>query len=246
MPLRAILFDVGDTLWYTARRPDRDALRRTGEESARAALAAIGLEHPNPSEVATAAWHAANHGHVRARRSLVEPDYNELVRQSMRQMGLEMTPEQAGEVLRAIYVSGVQSGKCAYDDARPTLDALREMGFALGIVTNRAIGGDHFRGDLRAIGLDIAWDVIAVSSEVGHPKPHPAPFHAALEALSVDAAEAMMVGNSLKEDVAGAQELGMTTVWLEMEPDIEGVTPDYTITAIGQLLDLPPIRERAR
>jgi FMN phosphatase YigB (HAD superfamily) len=85
---------------------------------------------------------------------------------------------------------------------------LRRRGFLLGAVTNRAFGGERFRADLRDAGLDIGWDAESVSVEVGYLKPHPAIFEHALAGLAVAAHQTVMVGNSLSEDVAGAQRLG--------------------------------------
>jgi HAD superfamily hydrolase (TIGR01662 family) len=245
MPLRAVLFDVGDTLWHTASRPEREELRRFGAEAARSFLATIGSEHSDPSEVATAAWQAANLGLVRGRRDLVEPDYSEMVRSALRDLGIEVSREQAGTLLRAIYVSGVQSGKEAYADARATLEELRARGFKLGIVTNRAIGGDHFRSDLADAGLDVRWDAIAVSVEVGHPKPHPAPFLVALKELGCAPSETMMVGDRLDEDIVGARQLGMTTAWRRSEGDFDEVVPDYTFDTVSELLVIPELQEAA-
>jgi FMN phosphatase YigB (HAD superfamily) len=49
----------------------------------------------------------------------------------------------------------------------------------------------------------------------------------------------------LRTDVAGAKAAGMKGVWLKIrEPDAEGVTPDYTIKKLCELLEIPEIRER--
>ena len=61
------------------------------------------------------------------------------------------------------------------------------------------------------IGLLDRLDAVALSAEVGKRKPHPAIFEAALAQVGVEAGEALMVGDRLREDVAGAQALGMTS-----------------------------------
>jgi putative hydrolase of the HAD superfamily len=73
-------------------------------------------------------------------------------------------------------------------------------------------------------------DFAVFSSEVGKRKPHPAIFEAALEALSVEARDAMFVGDRLFEDIHGANELGMTTVqalWFRADENPDGGEPDY-------------------
>jgi len=175
----------------------------------------------------------------------VEPDYGEVSRLAVSRVGLDISREQARGLLEAIYVSGIEGGKAAFDDAAPVLSTLRDRGFRLAVVTNRAIGGERFRADLRDAGLDIGWDAEAVSVEVGYLKPHPALFEFALNALQLKASQALMVGNSLVEDIAGAQALGIAAAWRRSAPDAEGVIPDYTFSELTELLAIPELAEAA-
>ena len=80
------------------------------------------------------------------------------------------------------------------------------------------------------MGLAERLDFSVFSSEVGIRKPHPAIFERALEALEVEPAHALFVGDRLYEDVRGAGELGMTTVqalWFRADEHPEGGEPDY-------------------
>jgi putative hydrolase of the HAD superfamily len=136
----------------------------------------------------------------------------------------------------------MEGGKAAYRDAAEVLRELRRRGFLLATVTNRAFGGERFRADLQAAGLDVGWDVLTVSVEVGFLKPHPAIFEHALDALGVMPHEAMMVGNSLAEDVAGAQRVGIRAAWRRSAPDAEGIVPDFTFDELCELLEIPVLR----
>lgn len=241
-PVRAVLFDVGDTLWHAAAAPPPSEFRRLAAERAARFLADAGIPCPDPAALARACWDAMEDAMRRARAtSLVEPDYPAVAASAAAELGIELSPALAGDLLEAIYVSGVEGGKVAYHDARPTLLALRERGFLLAIVTNRAFGGERFRDDLRAAGLEIGWDAIAVSVEVGYLKPHPALFRAALAALDLEPSEAVMVGNSLAEDIAGAQALGMRAAWKRSRPDADGVVPDFTFETVSELLAWSPL-----
>lgn len=234
---RAVLFDVGDTLWHSAEAPPAAEFRRLAAERAAAFLGVEGRKHYDAALVARVAWGALEEAMRHARATdRVEPDYAEAARAALRGIDLELTRTQAGDLLEAIYVSGEDGGKAAYDGAREVLDTLRGRGFKLGIVTNRAFGSRRFREDLEAAGLEIGWDANAVSVEVGFLKPHPAIFQSALRELDVEAADAVMVGNSLLEDIAGAQALGMPAAWKRCAPDTEGVTPDFTFDDIEELL----------
>ena len=81
------------------------------------------------------------------------------------------------------------------------------------------------------------------SDETGVCKPRWEAVDAALRGLGVKPGEALHVGDLLRTDVAGVKAAGMKGVWLKVkEPDAEGVTPDYTITRIDELLKIPEIR----
>ena len=205
-------------------------------------LRGLGLEHADPALVARTSWLALEEAMRRARATdLVEPDYGEVTRTALLGLGLDLGRGDAASLLEASYISGIEGGKAAYRDATSTLTALRERGFRLGIVTNRAFGGERFREDLREAGLEIGWEAEAVSVEVGYLKPHPAIFRAALDQLAVPAAETLMVGNSLAEDVAGAQRMGMAAAWRRSAPDAEGVIPEFTFDELSDLLGVPEL-----
>jgi putative hydrolase of the HAD superfamily len=210
-------------------------------------LESLGLRtEAEPEAVARCAWDSIELAVESARAgSLEEPDYVSAAQSALRGLGLELDRRQAEQILDATYVSGTVGGKSAFPDARSTLEEFRRRGFKLAIVTNRAFGGDRFRSDLRETGLDVDWDAQAVSVEVGYLKPHPAMFEWVLDKLEIGADEALMVGDSLKEDVAGARALGIHTVWLRSEPDAGGVRPDHTVDGLDGLLDLALLRSPA-
>lgn len=246
MQFRAVLFDVGDTLWHAPAPPGPAVFRKMAAERAAAFLADRGLACPDPAVLARAVWDAMEDAMRAARASdRREPDYATVARDTAAAAGVALTGEQAGGLLEAIYVSGPEGGKLAYPDARSTLLDLRSRGFRMGIVTNRAFGGERFRQDLRELGLDIGWDAVSVSVEVGFLKPHAALFEHALAALEITPSDALMVGNSLLEDVAGAQALGIAAAWKRSRPDAEGVRPDFTFDDVSELLRWPPLKEAA-
>ncbi len=96
-----------------------------------------------------------------------------------------------------------------YEDVPEVLRTLHASGLKIGLISNshRCLASFQTHFDLE--GLFAA----AVSSvEHGYMKPHPSIFEAALRAANVDPAEAVMVGDSLMHDVAGARRLGMRGV----------------------------------
>ena len=99
-----------------------------------------------------------------------------------------------------------------YPDVAPCLDALRERGCRTGIITN--FDGRILRL-LDVLGLASRFDSVTRSSAVGAAKPDPAIFRHALARYGVEAAEALHVGDSPAEDVAGAAAAGLLAVLVD-------------------------------
>jgi putative hydrolase of the HAD superfamily len=98
-------------------------------------------------------------------------------------------------------------------DIRPSLEALQRRGIRLGIVCDAGFsGGEVLRELLDREGLLACFSGWAFSDEVGHCKPAPQIFEAALAALDAKPAAAMHVGDLRRTDIAGAAALGMRTV----------------------------------
>jgi putative hydrolase of the HAD superfamily len=98
-------------------------------------------------------------------------------------------------------------------EIRPCLEALSERGLRLGIVCDVGFtGGELLREFLDREGLLGHFSGWAFSDEVGHYKPAPQIFEAALAALGAQASEAAHVGDLRRTDIAGASAVGMTTV----------------------------------
>ena len=96
---------------------------------------------------------------------------------------------------------------------RDSLEALDTRGVRLGIVCDVGFsGGELLRELLAAEGLLDHFSGWGFSDEVGHYKPAPQIFEAALEALGARPEEALHVGDLRRTDVAGASALGMRTV----------------------------------
>ena len=111
-----------------------------------------------------------------------------------------------------------------FEDALPVLEELRVSGLRIGLVSNGIRDLTLFVAHHR---LDV--DAIVDSRSHGRVKPHPTIFQAALELLDVLPAEAVMVGDSLDEDVEGARALGMRAILVDRDdrhPDVEGRLTD--------------------
>ena len=99
----------------------------------------------------------------------------------------------------------------AFDDAAPALTRLRDLGVRLVVVSN----WDCSLPDvLDRVGLLIRVDAVVTSAVVGAAKPDARIFEAALAVAGCDAAEAVHVGDSPENDVAGARRAGIRSLLL--------------------------------
>jgi HAD superfamily hydrolase (TIGR01549 family) len=104
-----------------------------------------------------------------------------------------------------------------FDDARPTLVALRAHGLKLGLLSNTERDLELFVAH-----HDLGVDAVLTSRVHGKAKPHETIFRRMLELLDVRPADAVMVGDTIEDDVEGAQAVGMRAILV----DREGLYPD--------------------
>ena len=250
MTVRAVLFDLGDTLWYYANMPPVDVIRRETVRRITELLRSWGLE-PNDEhfflgrDIRLAVERALDEAYA---GDCVSPHPPALARQVAASKGLRLDDGQAVQLWHTWNLGGPFFGRTLFPDVLPTLEWLRARGYRIGSVTNRSLGGEPFREEMRDHGLLDYFEVLSISCDVGYMKPHPRIFRHALESLGVAPEETVMVGDSLRADVAGAQALGMMAVWKRnhdspadsgLDRKDGSIEPDHTIETIGELRDLP-------
>jgi HAD superfamily hydrolase (TIGR01662 family) len=118
-----------------------------------------------------------------------------------------------------------------YDDVQDALAALRTAGLRIGLVSNSARDVHEFA---RHHGLDV--DAGISSFHHGRTKPHASIFRAVLDLLGVESAEAVMVGDTIADDIEGAQAVGMRAILL----DRASLRPDFE-PRLETLAELPPL-----
>ncbi len=128
-----------------------------------------------------------------------------------------------------------------YADTLPVLHSLKEQGYKIGLITN-AMQPIWMRDiELRAYGILEYLDARVTSGDVGYIKPHPFIYWQVLETLAVEPQQAVFVGDRPANDIAGANEAGLVSVWINpphLELELNGVVPDYEVTELAQLLPI--------
>lgn len=144
----------------------------------------------------------------------------------------------------------IAAGMIAYHDTKlaylkpdpdviPTLIALRDKGYRIGVVSNgRSV--KQWEKIIR-LGLKHFFHTVIISEEDGCEKPDSHIFETALNELGVKAEEAVYVGDSPEIDVLGANKAGIVSVRLLKEQRKErelnkDMQPKFTIKKISELL----------
>jgi HAD superfamily hydrolase (TIGR01549 family) len=128
-----------------------------------------------------------------------------------------------------------------YDDVRPALTALRDLGVRVVIAGNQTIrAGELLRG------LDLPADFIATSGEWGCAKPSPDFFARIVGASQTLAKDTFYVGDHPMNDTFPAAQAGLRTVHLRRGPwgHLWAADPQVRETAdwvVDSLMDLPAI-----
>ena len=110
-----------------------------------------------------------------------------------------------------LFIADRKRRHVVFPESRALLEQLRSR-VKLGMITNGA--SDIQREKILGSELTDFFDVILVSGEEGFGKPKPEIFRLAIDRLDTDESSAVMIGDSLARDVAGAAAVGIRSVWV--------------------------------
>lgn len=255
MPLDALLIDLDDTLLVEFASADEafhqacllatqkhgvhaDRLHETARRIARPLWHAAPAR-PYAAAIGISSWEALwarfegdHHPDLETLRDYAPTYRREVWTRALAAFGID-DPALADEMSRR-FRAVRRDIHIVYPDVRPTLDVLARH-YRLGLVTNGLACLQRYK--LASSGLASYFESVTVAGDVGIAKPDQAIFRHALGTLRADAAHAAMVGNSLRSDIAGAQGVGLQSVWVNRgcEPLSNGIMPDIEIETLAEL-----------
>ncbi len=121
-----------------------------------------------------------------------------------------------------------------FPQVRESLDQLRPD-YRMAIVSNAQSA--YAVAELHAVGLQAYFDAIIISGDYGYCKPDIRLFQHALDALHVQSEQALFICNDLYNDVIGARQIGMKTIFFAPQGENENraVEPDYILYSFAEL-----------
>jgi putative hydrolase of the HAD superfamily len=154
----------------------------------------------------------------------------------LRELGVEDPAQLIEAILAAQYAP--ESWEL-YPDVLPAIRELRELGMRLGVLSD---WGSNLLPIVDMLGLGVELDFVIASGAVGLSKPDPAFFRLAATRSGVPPGEALMVGDSYRADIEGAESAGMDGILIrrpEWRDRREAVPPEARV--IASLAELPEI-----
>lgn len=147
--------------------------------------------------------------------------------------GIDADPSVAGDR----YVTALGEHGEFYPGTEAALDRLAAQA-TLGLVTNGI--GEVQRARIDRLDLRRWFTSFTISGEVGIAKPNPTIFDLAFDELGEpDRSSALMVGDSLSSDMAGASAAGIDSAWFDRTGrSADGVPVTYRIEALADLIPI--------
>ncbi len=119
------------------------------------------------------------------------------------------------------------------------LEVVQQMGIPIGVVSNASANGASHSYLLDKLGMVNYFDFLMTSADYGFRKPHPEIFKTALAKLGTEAGETWFIGDSIEDDIKGAEAAGMIAFWYNpsgRQPETD--PPERIIKSWGEFLEL--------
>ena len=216
VPLKAIFFDVGNTLLFPAWNKMLAALHQQRIVPDPKRLQSIECQTKNEFDATLRSGSPADHGFWYI-------FYSHLLD------SLSMKDDRLHDQL--VSATRISANWCEIrPGTRETLLRLRKQ-YRMGVISN---ADGKIAGVLERCGIADCFQTIVDSAIVGYEKPHPAIFEAALQGMGSAAPESLYVGDIYSVDYVGATAAGMGAVLM----DICGAYRDSKLPRVETLEEL--------
>ena len=233
--IRAILFDLGNTLLEYEAHPSREIFH-AAVRAVRDHLCRQGRALPD-AETFVAAFDASFAAELRRAGATTDRAVVNALQTVLAIQDLAMAPLNLPEMLAPCYEAIAQQ-VVVYPDTLPTLIELKQSGLRLGLVANTFWPKEFHLRDLARFELLALFDGLWFSSDAPEAPPHAGIFERALAGLDAAAEEAVFVSDDPTQDIRRAQAAGIRSV-LKFHPlqakVPRDVRPDARIDALNQI-----------
>jgi len=243
MLIRAVIFDLGNTLMYPIAPDLWPEVIKRGNRALMDYLCNLNILIDTECDDFMLEFNQRLHQYYDDRdEQMIETSTFLVLKELLAEKGYsDISDSVIRESLDAHYAV-TQKNWQLEDDTFACLSTLREQNYKLGLVSN---AGDH-RDVLQLVAkfeLDPYFEFILTSAGCGYRKPHQKIFQLAQEKANAKAEEIVMVGDTLKADILGANRIGMYSIWITRRTDFPPddtlpVQPRAIIKTLGELPSL--------
>ena len=243
-----ILFDLGSTLLYF--NGDWAEVFAGADQAVYDTLCEAGYAPPEDFPLIFRA--RLQEYHAVREVDLIEHTTVKILRDLLAEQGYPEVPQQVIDQAMIHMYAVSQAHWHVEQDTLETLQQLHARGYRLGVISNAANRQDVLTLVEKA-GVGPYLDFVLTSAESGIRKPSPRIFRQGLDHWDAAPDEVVMVGDLLRPDILGAQQLGIYSVWItrraqneENKKYAEEITPDAQIAALSELPGLLDRLEKER
>jgi HAD superfamily hydrolase (TIGR01549 family) len=237
MALKAVLFDLGDTLLDFGKF-DPWGTFRLGSDLVHGYLVERGHSLPESEAYYGGMFRCVRRARLWSMVRRREIDVFEVLGRYHGRLGIRLDRAGLQGLIDVFYQPLADQGRRAAETPE-VLKTLQGWGLRLGIVSNTFVPGKTLDGHLERDGLLSFFPVRIYSCDIRFMKPDRRIFEHALRAVGVGAEETMFVGDTPVADVFGAKRLGMVSVWRRgYRPAHRKAHPDHTIRELVELPDI--------
>ena len=238
MGFKGILFDLGNTLLYfdgNWQEVFEYADRRMAENLAKAGLSLDWDRFLSDFRERLSSYH--NQREV----DLIEHSTARILRDTLAVHGVEPVPENLIENALAALYAASQEYWTPEEDLIPTMKALKNTGYLMGVISNAGDDQD-VQTLVEKARIRPYLDFVLTSAASGMRKPDARIFALGLRFLGLSTQEVVMVGDTLSADILGANQMGIYSVWITRRADtaanrqnLAAIKPNATIEALADL-----------
>ena len=241
MLIRAVIFDLGNTLMYPIASDLWPEVIQRGNQALMDHLCDLNIL--TECDTFMFDFNQRLHQYYDERdKEMVETSTFLVLKELLAEKGYTNVPDSVIRESLDAHYAVTQKNWQLEDDAIDCLDTLQQEKYKLGLVSN---AGDH-RDVLQLVekfGLESYFEFILTSAGCGYRKPHQTIFQLALENVNAPAENVAMVGDTLNADILGANQVGMYSIWITRRTDFPPdktlpIQPRAIIKSLGELPNL--------
>jgi len=241
--IKGIIFDLGRTLIYS-----REKRMIVDQEATAALLAYLNANGITPELEFVTSFRIAREQGLRIAENTHLEQKMEIALRAALQLTSEDEPVSDGILRRAVdvYFDVYEQYWIAYSDTIEVLDRLSGLGMRLGAISNFE-SDKMMRRVLDRYGISPYLSPIIISAMVNWRKPRPDIFQLVSQEWELNPHEIVMVGDSLRDDIAGAHNTGMRGILIcrSKQAGLKGtenfrynhaeIKPDATISSLEEV-----------